>query len=106
MSDLKQRVQKQKQKHGLRTEEGKALMSIQNYLLQCDYFLQQPHDDSILCHMFLTSEWNLMARSDKVTNCHVNNIEWLNESLVFAHSNGDQEDLNHLQPWHIYVNPV
>ena len=64
-------------------------------------------DDSILAHAFLTLEWNLMARSDNVTKCHLNHIEWRNDSLIifFAHSKGDQEGINQQQPWHIYANP-
>ena len=82
MSGLKKRVQRQKQKKGIRVEEGKTPMSLQVYSLLCDYFMQQPDDDSILCHTFLTLEWNLMARSDNVTSCHLNHIEWRNDSLV------------------------
>ena len=108
MSGLKKRVQRQKQKHGYRIEEGKSPMSIQIYSLLCNYFLKQPDDDSILSHTFLTLEWNLMARSDSVTNCHINHIEWRNDSLIifFAHTKGDQEGINRLEPWHIYSNPV
>jgi len=108
MSGLKKRVQRQKQKDGLRIEEGKSPMSMQIFILLCKYFVQQPDDDSILSHTFLTLEWNLMARSDSVTSCHVNHIEWRNDSLVifFAHSKGDQEGVNRLQPWHIYANPA
>ena len=82
-------------------------MSLQIYSLLCDYFMQQPDDDSILCNAFLTLEWNLMARSDSVTSCHLNHIEWRNDSLVifFAHSKGDQEGVNRREPWHIYDNP-
>ncbi len=100
MSSLKKRVQKQKQKKGIRIEEGETPKSLQVYALLCHYFLQQPDDDSILCHVFLTLEWNLMARSDNVTSCHLNHIEWRNDSLVifFAHSKGDQEGVNQLQP--------
>ena len=107
MSGFKKRVQRQKQKKGFRIEEGKTPMSLQVYSLICDYFVQQPDDDSILSHAFLTLEWNLMARSDNVTNCHLNHIEWRNDSLIvfFAHSKGDQEGVNRLQPWHIYANP-
>ncbi len=93
MSNLKKRVQKQKQKQkkGFRIEEGNTPISLQIYALICDYFLQQPDDDSILCHACLTLEWNLMARSDNVTSCHSDHIEWRNGSLAitFAHSKGD-----------------
>ena len=107
MSGIKKRVQRQKQKEGIRIEEGKTPMPLQVYALLCNYFIQQPDDDSILCHAFLTLEWNLMARSDSVTSCHLNHIEWRNDSLVifFAHSKGDQEGVNRRQPWHIYANP-
>ena len=57
-------------------------MSLQIYSILCDYFMQQPDDDSILCHAFSTLEWNLMARSDNVSNCHLNHVEWKNDSLV------------------------
>ena len=82
-------------------------MSLQIYSLLCDYFMQQPDDDTILYNTFLILEWNLMTRSDIVTSYHLNHIEWRNDSLVifFAHSKGDQEGVNRREPWHIYDNP-
>ena len=82
-------------------------ISLQIYSLLCDYFMQQPDDDTILYNTFLILEWNLMTRSDIVTSYHLNHIEWRNDSLVifFAHSKGDQEGVNQREPWHIYANP-
>ena len=39
-------------------------------------------DDLILCNAFSMLEWNIMARSDNVTSCHLNHIEWRNDILV------------------------
>ena len=44
MSSLKKRVQKQKQKKGIRIEEGETPKFLQVYALLCHYFLQQPDD--------------------------------------------------------------
>ena len=76
MSGLKKGAQRQKPKNGIRIEEGKSPISLPIYPLLCNYFLRMPDDDSILAYAFLrTLEWNLMARSDNVTNCHLNHIE-------------------------------
>ena len=82
VSGWKKGLKKYKQKNGFRIEEVKTPMSLQIYSLLCDYIIQQPDNDSILCHAFLMLEWNLMTRSDNVTSCHLNHIEWRNGSLV------------------------
>ena len=57
--------------------------------------------------MFLTLEWNLLARSDNCLTMNVNNVQWENDSLVFYFSKkkGDQSGEKSGDPWQVYSNP-
>ena len=57
--------------------------------------------------MFLTLEWNLMARSENVVHAHILHVHWEEDCIVFrfVKSKGDQMGRNHNQEWHVYANP-
>ncbi len=49
----------------------------------CKKFLEGEDDEYTFGHFFLTLEWNLMARSENVADCHAENIAWHDDSLCF-----------------------
>ena len=64
-------------------------------------------DDYAFSHMFLTLEWNLLARSDNCLDMNVNHVQWKNDSLVFyfTKTKGDHSGDKSVDPWHVYLNP-
>ena len=107
MKGVKRKVATQKEESGSRAEEGKAVMSFEVYRILCQLLLASDDDESIFGHLFLTLEWNLMARSDNVVHSHTGHLEWRDDCLLYyiIRSKGDQEGVNSKEPWHVYANP-
>ena len=63
--------------------------------------------DHFFVHAFLTMEWNLMVRSDKCVNMHVQHIQWRLDCSIFyfVTSKGNQMEDRYNNPWHVYPNP-
>ena len=82
-------------------------MSYEVYKKLCKLLSEGEGDDYALAHVFITLEWNLLARSDKFLTMNVNHVQWDNDSLVFYFSKtkGDQSGYKPGDPWHIYLNP-
>ena len=108
MAGMKRKVAKQKEKNGVRAEEGKAVMPLACYKKLCELMFVSEDDECIFGHTFLTLEWNLMARSDNVVNSHTNHLEWRDDCLLYyiMRSKGDQDGTSSKEPWHVYANPV
>lgn len=67
---------------GTSLEEGKDAMSFACYSLLCKKFFEGEKAEYIFAHLFLTLEWNLIARSDNVVNLSVRDLEWRDDSLI------------------------
>ncbi|KAL7457648.1 hypothetical protein ACHAXS_000402, partial [Conticribra weissflogii] len=52
----------------------KKKMGFKVYELVCKKFLEGEDNEYTFCHLFLVLEWNLMARSENVADCHAKNI--------------------------------
>jgi len=91
MKGVKRKVATQKEESGSRAEEGKAVMSFEVYQILCQLLLASDDDESIFGHLFLTLEWNLMARSDNVVHSHTAHLEWRDDCLLYyiMQSKGD-----------------
>ena len=61
----------------------------------------------MFAHVFLTMEWNLMARSDNCVNMHVQHIKWRSDSLIhyFGNSKVNQTRDTANDPWRVYSKP-
>jgi hypothetical protein len=104
---MKRKVTDQKLHTGSSLEEGKKAMNFDVYKLMCTKLIKMETPEADFVHLFLTLEWNLMARSDNCTNLHISHIEWRNDCLVFffAKTKGDQTGEKSDSPWHVYSNP-
>jgi len=100
MRGIKRKVATQKETSGIRAEEGKAVMSFEVYRKLLELMYESEDDEAIFGHLFLTLEWNLMARSDNVVHSHTNHLEWRDDCLLYyiMRSKGDQEGLNSKEP--------
>ena len=107
MNGMKRTLQQQKVIHGDDFHEGKRKMSFEVYEKMCELFLKEESKEYLFAHCFLVLEWNLMARSENVVDCHVSHIYWSNDSLVFhfAKTKSDQTGKNTDQVWHVYATP-
>ena len=63
-------------------EEGKEVMSFACYNLLCEKFFEGSKDEYNFAHLFLTLEWNLIARSDNIVNLSVSDLEWNDDALI------------------------
>ena len=61
-------------------------MSYDMYKKICELLFDGEGDDYAFTHMFLTLDWNLLARIDNCLTMNVNNVQWENDSLVFYFS--------------------
>ncbi len=52
--------------------------------LMCSLFLEGDDPEYSFAHCFLMLEWNLMAQSENVVDCHAENIIWNDDSLGFT----------------------
>ncbi len=77
------------------------------YELMCCLFLEGDDPEYSFAHCFLTLEWNLMAWSENVVDCHAGRIIWIDDSLgfTFPMSKTDQMCKNADPVWHAYATP-
>ena len=89
-------------------EEGKEAMSFACYELLCKTFFEGKKDEYNFAHLFLTLEWNLIARADNIVNLGVSDLEWSDDSLIIflKRSKTDQEGQNGKTPYHVFANPL
>ena len=71
-------------------------MSYEIYKKLCDLLFEGEGDGYAFTHVFLTLEWNLIARRNKFLSMNVNHVQWENDILVFYFSKtkGDQSGDN------------
>jgi hypothetical protein len=94
--------------NGESLEEGKEAMSFHCYKLLCRKFFEGGKDEYMFALLFLTLEWNLIARSDNIVNLAVGDLEWCDDCLIIflKKSKTDQEGVDGMTPFHIYFNPL
>ena len=63
VQSLKKTIVKEKQDLGLRTTEGKDMMSFETYRLTCDLCMKEGTTESMFLLCWLTLQWNLISRS-------------------------------------------
>ena len=107
MKGFKRTIVQQKVQSGESLEEGKEAMSFACYKLLCSKFFEGKKDEYLFALVFLTLEWNLIARSDNIVNLGLSDFEWSDDSLVvyLKKSKTDQEGANGKTPFHLYANP-
>ena len=83
-------------------------MSYEVYKNLCKLLFEGEGDDYAFDHVFLTLEWNLLARSDNCLAMNIHHVQWDNDSLVFYFSKMkcDQSGDKSGDPWHVYSNPL
>jgi hypothetical protein len=108
LKGLKRTIVEQKVAAGEVLEEGKDAMSFACLKLLCKKFIEGNQDEYHFAHLFLLLEWNLIARSDNVSNLHVNDFEFEGDSLLvyLKKTKTDQEGNNSKTPYHCYFNTV
>ena len=79
---MKRAVADNKRESGASLDEGKKSMSFEVYKRLCEVLYNRKGDDHLFAHAFLKMEWNLMARSNKCVNMHVQHIQWRLDSLI------------------------
>ena len=96
-------VASQNSDSGESVDEVKKSTSYEVYKKLCKSLFEGEGDDYAFAHVFLTLEWNLLARSDYCLTMNVNHVQWENDSLVFYFSNtkGDQSGDKSGDPWHV-----
>ena len=89
-------------------EEGKEAMSFACYELLCKKFFEGEKNEYAFAHLFLTLEWNLIARSDNIVNLSLSNIEWIDDAMLtfLKRTKTDQEGKNGKIGYHLYANPL
>ena len=72
----------------------------------CKLMMKEDYEEFTFASVFLTLEWNLMARSENAVDSHILHVHWEEYCLVFrfVKSKGDQMGQNHNQEWHVYAN--
>ena len=108
MKGFKRTIVSQKVERGETLEEGKEVMSFACYELLCKKFFEGEKDEYNFAHLFLTLEWNLIARSDNVVNLAIGDLEWNDDALIcyLKRTKTDQEGNNGKTPYHLYSNPL
>ena len=107
MKGFKRTIVQQKVQSGESLEEGKEAMSFACYKLLCSKFFEGKKDEYLFALVFLTLEWNLIARSDNIVNLGLSDSEWSDNSLVIylKKSKTNYEGANGKTPFHLYANP-
>jgi hypothetical protein len=108
LKGFRRTITEQKVTTGESLEEGKDVMSYSCYKLLCEKFMQGDRDEYNFAHLFLTLEWNLMARADSIVNLSLNDFQWNDDALMvyLRKTKTDQEGSNGKTPYHLYANPV
>ena len=100
LKGFRRTITEQKVIAGESLEEGKEVMSFACYKLLCEKFMQGNRDEYNFAHLFLTLEWNLMARADSIVNLSLNNFQWNDDALIvyLRKTKTDQEGSNGKPP--------
>ena len=108
VAGLKRQKAREDQATGQRIQVGKDSLKKDVYEYICELLLGSTDKAAIFAHCFLTLQWNLIGRSESVTNSHVAHLEWEDDCLIiyFAHTKCDQTGLKRDEPWHLYANPL
>lgn len=108
LKGLKRTIVEQRVAAGEALEEGKDAMSFACLKLLCEKFVNGIRDEYHFAHLFLLLEWNLIARSDNISNLHVNDFEFEGDSLLvyLKKTKTDQEGNDSRTPYHCYFNTV
>ena len=83
INGIKHKVATQKEASGIRAEEGNTVISFAVYKTLLELFFESDDDDTLFGHLFLSFEWNLMARSDNVVHSHTNHLTWIYDCLLY-----------------------
>jgi hypothetical protein len=88
-------------------QEGKDPMTFELYNALCLESLRSEKREDVFAHLFLTLQWNLMARSDSIASLRHDHISSFQDALTvfFVKSKTDQEG-EKVRPRHVYGNPV
>ena len=73
---MKRTIASQEAESGESLDEGKRLMSYEVYKKLCELLLEVEGDDYTLAHVFLTLEWNHLARSNNFLDMNRNHVHW------------------------------
>ena len=108
MTSLKKTIMQEKKELGLRTTEGKEAMSFATYELACELLIEEGSAESIFTLLWLTLQWNLIARSEAVEMISFNQMKWDSDHLkiYIAKHKSDPLGENKDEPRHVYTNPV
>ena len=108
LKGFRRTITEQKVAAGECLEEGKEVMSFSCYKLLCEKFMKGERDEYNFAHLFLTLEWNLMARADSIINLSLNDLQWSDDALLvfLRRTKTDQEGSNGKKPYHLYANPI
>ncbi|KAL3769767.1 hypothetical protein ACHAWO_011295 [Cyclotella atomus] len=99
---------RERQKHGLRTSEGKDPMPYPAYVHLAKALSMSDKPEHTAAHLFLLLEWNMVSRSEAVVDQHIDLFGVYNDALLvhLGPSKGDQDGSKHADhPWHIYSVP-
>ena len=83
MSGIKIVVAVNRRQSGASRNEGKKEIVFEVYRRFCEEFYKGNGEEYLFAHTFLTMELNLMSRSDKCINMHVQHIQCLLDCLIF-----------------------
>ena len=83
MSGIRRVIDSNKRQYGISINEGKKAMGFDFFKTLCDVLHQVEDEEFIFAHVFLTTESNLMARSDNCVNMHIKQIQWRSDCLIF-----------------------
>ena len=96
-----------KREPGASLDEGKRAMTFEVYKRLCEELYNRIDDDHSFAHALLTTEWNLMVRSENFVNKNKQPIHWRSDILIyyFGTSKGNQTGDRANDTWHVYPNP-
>jgi len=108
LKGLKRTIVKQWVAAGEVLEDGKDAMSHACLKLLCQKFFKGNRDEYHFAHLFLLLEWNLIARSNNVSNLHVNDFEFEGNSLLvyLKKTKTDQQGSYSRMPYYCFINTV
>ncbi len=98
---------REKVSRGDSLNEGKKKMGFKVYELICQKLFNGADEEYAIGHLFLVLQWNLMARSENVADCHAENITWHDDALCFnfPKTKCDQKGKRSDALWHVYATP-
>lgn len=108
MTGLRKSIIQQKKDLGLSVSEGKDSLSFEGYRLTCELMLKESTQESIFALAWLTTQWNLISRSEATETICFSQLFWSADNLkvYFAKHKSDQFGTNKDEPRHMYSNPI